>query len=113
MKQLPNALPNDGLFDVTIIKKMPKNKILRNIHKVYDGSFVDMKEVATFTGKNFTLTTAPSHKAFLETDGESLGHSPLHFAVIHEAIGLIISNKTKLLYESIKPMTSKTTNNID
>ncbi|MBU3929002.1 MAG: diacylglycerol kinase family lipid kinase [Bacteroidetes bacterium] len=98
MKQLPNAIPNDGLFDVTIIKKMSKAKVLRSIHKVYDGTFIQMEEVKTFTGKEFTLTSSPTHKAFLETDGESLGHSPLHFTVVPSAIGLVVRKKMKVLY---------------
>lgn len=98
MKQLPNAIPNDGLFDVTIIKKMPKNKVLRSIHKVYDGTFIHMKEVVTFTGKEFTIKSSPTHKAFLETDGESLGHSPLYFEVVPAAIQLIVRKKMKLFY---------------
>jgi YegS/Rv2252/BmrU family lipid kinase len=98
MKQLPNAIPNDGLFDVSIIKKMPKSKVLSNIHKVYDGSFIQMKEVKTFTGNEFTLTSTPTHKAFLETDGESLGHSPLHFTVVPKAIGMVVRKKMKVLY---------------
>jgi len=95
MKQLPNAIPNDGLFDVTIIKNTTKSRVLRSIHKVYDGSFVNMDIVETFTGKEFTITSSPNHKAFLETDGESLGHSPLHFKVVPEAISLIVRKKMK------------------
>ncbi len=95
MKQLPNAIPNDGLFDVTIIKKASKSKVLRNIHKVYDGSFIHLDIVETYTGREFTITSSPNHKAFLETDGESLGHSPLHFEVEPSALALIVSKKMK------------------
>lgn len=98
MKQLPNAIPNDGLFDVTIIKKTSKSKVLRNIHKVYDGSFIHLDIVETFTGKEFTITSSPNHKAFLETDGESLGHSPLHFEVVPAAIAMIVRKKMRNQY---------------
>ena len=105
MKQLPNAIPNDGLFDVTIIKKMHKAKVLRNIHKVYDGSFIHMKEVETFTGKSFTIQSKPSQKAFLETDGESLGHSPLYFEIIARSIPLLVRKKTARLFQQIHTKT--------
>lgn len=108
MKQLPNAIPNDGLFDVTIIKKMRKSKVLRHIHQVYDGSFIHLKEVATFTGKSFTIQSEPAHKAFLETDGESLGHSPLFFEILPKAITLIIKKKAAKQYtDSLTKTSSK------
>lgn len=90
MMQLPNAIPNDGLFDVTIIKDTSKMTVIRNIKNLYDGSFIKMKEVETFRGKKFTIKSEPEHHLHLETDGESLGNSPLDFEVIPEAIKLII-----------------------
>ena len=90
MMQLPNAIPNDGLFDVTVIRKTSKLKVIRNIKNLYDGSFIKMKEVETFTGRSFTIKTKPEHHLYLETDGESLGNSPLDFEVIPESVKLII-----------------------
>lgn len=90
MMPLPFAIPNDGLFDVTVIGKASKLKIIRNIKNLYDGSFVKIKEVETFTGRNFRIISKPVHNLFLETDGESLGQSPLDFEVIPESVKLII-----------------------
>ncbi len=90
MMQLPFAISNDGLFDVTLIKKTSRLKVVRNIKNLYDGSFVKMKEVETYTGKQFTITAVPQKSVFLETDGESLGHSPLNFSLIPLALKVII-----------------------
>ena len=90
MMQLPTAIPDDGLFDVTVIKKTSKLTVIRNIKNLYDGSFIKMKEVETFRGRNFTIKSIPEHHLFLETDGESLGSSPLTFEVIPKAIKLIV-----------------------
>ena len=93
MMQLPNAVSDDGLFDVTLIRKMSKFRIVKNIKNLYDGSFINMPEVETFRGKKFTIRATPPHKLFLETDGESLGHSPLNFEVIPRAAKLIVRKK--------------------
>ena len=93
MMQLPFAIPDDGLFDITIIKKTSKFRVIKNIKNLYDGSFINMPEVETFTGKEFTVTSTPSDKLFLETDGESLGHSPLDFEVIPRSAKLIVRKK--------------------
>lgn len=90
MMQLPFAISDDGLFDVTIIKKTSRMKVVRNIKNLYDGSFVKMKEVETYTGKQFTITAVPQKSVFLETDGESLGHSPLFFTLLPLAVKVLI-----------------------
>lgn len=97
MMQLPDAIPDDGLFDVTIIRKMGKMKVIRSIKNLYDGSFVEMKEVEQFRGDEFTINSKPEHRLYLETDGESLGNSPLNFEVIPKAIKLIINPETTLM----------------
>lgn len=93
MMQLPAAIPDDGLFDITVIRKTTRLRIVRNIRKLYDGSFVQLPEVSTFTGSKISITSTPRHSIFLETDGESLGHSPLDFELIPKAICLIVRKK--------------------
>jgi len=93
MMQLPNAIPDDGLFDVTLIEKTTKMRVIRNIKNLYDGSFIKMKEVKTFTGKKFSISAFPPDKLNLETDGESLGHSPLDFEIIPKNIRLVVRKK--------------------
>lgn len=90
MMPLPFAIPDDGLFDITFIKKTSRFTIVRNIKNFYDGSFINMKEVTTNTGKQFTITAIPQKSVFLETDGETLGHSPLFFKLLPRAAKFII-----------------------
>lgn len=93
MKQLPNAIPDDGLFDVTVIRRTTKLRVIRNIKKLFDGSFIHMPEVDTFTGKKINITSTPRHSIYLETDGESLGSSPLDFTIVPRAVRLIVRKK--------------------
>jgi YegS/Rv2252/BmrU family lipid kinase len=93
MMQLPSAISDDGLFDVTLVRKTSKLKVIRNIKNLYDGSFIKMKEVETFRGKNFIIKADPPESLYLETDGESLGHSPLFFEIVPKSIKLIVRKK--------------------
>lgn len=93
MMQLPFAIPDDGLFDITVIRKTTRLRIVRNIRKLYDGSFIHLPEVSTYTGTKISITSTPRHSIFLETDGESLGHSPLDFELLPRAIRLIVRKK--------------------
>ena len=89
MKQAPNAIPDDGLFDMTIIKKLGKFKVIKNVKKLYDGSFVKLPEVNTYQGKSISINS--NTKIFLEADGESLGHTPFEFEIVPKSIKVIVS----------------------
>lgn len=80
MKQLPNAIPDDGLLDMTLIKKLGKFTVLKEVKNLYDGSFISHPKVQTFRGKSFRIESTPSIN--LEVDGESLGHSPFIFELV-------------------------------
>ena len=90
MMLLPDAIPDDGLFDLTVIRKVTRLKVLANIKNVFDGSFVKIKEVERFQAKSFTIIADPPHTLNIETDGESLGNSPLDFEIVPRAINMIV-----------------------
>lgn len=90
MMQLPNAIPDDGILDMTMIKKLGKFTVLKEIKRLYDGSFIHHPKVETFTGKKFRITSDPEIR--IETDGESLGHSPFEFDIIPQSLRVIIGD---------------------
>jgi YegS/Rv2252/BmrU family lipid kinase len=90
MMQLPDAVPDDGLLDVTVIAKTTKWRVIRNIKNLFDGSFVNMPEVSQYKGKKFTITSRPHKALYLETDGESLGHSPLVFEILPKSVRILV-----------------------
>jgi len=89
MKQLPFAVPDDGIFDLSVIKKATRLKVMRSVHKVYDGSFVELPEVSTYTGKAIQIKSEP--KCWIEADGETLGESPFRFEIIPQSLNVIIA----------------------
>lgn len=88
MMQLPFADPADGLLDVTVINKVGRFTIIRNVKNLYDGSFVKIPQVKTYQGK--TVTVESVRKMYLEADGESLGHTPFKFEVLPGSLKVII-----------------------
>lgn len=87
MLRLPNALPDDGLFDLTLIKKIGRIDVMRNIKRLYDGTIIKHPKVETYRGRNIRISS--KSKIFLETDGENLGHSPIEFTIIPASIKVI------------------------
>lgn len=91
MMMMPNSIPNDGLFDITVIKKVGVLKFAANIGNIYDGTFVDkLKEVTLFRGKKIRITSIPAHQLLLETEGETLTNSPFDFEIIPQSINVVI-----------------------
>lgn len=88
MKQLPNAIPNDGIFDSTLIKKIGKFTVITQLKNLYDGSFISHPKIKTFTGKAFHVESDPD--VLLEVDGESMGHSPFEFIILPSSLNVIV-----------------------
>jgi len=87
MKQTPEALPDDGLFDLTLIKPIGRFKIIRNIIKLFDGSFTRLPEVSTFRSSKIIIHSEP--RMFMEADGESLGHTPFVFNILPQSLNVV------------------------
>ena len=87
MKQVPTAIPDDGIFDLTIIKKIGKFDILRNIPILYNGKINRHPKVISLNGKKISVNS--SRTIFLETDGENLGHTPFEFEIIPQSVKIV------------------------
>ncbi|MDD2277701.1 MAG: diacylglycerol kinase family lipid kinase [Bacteroidales bacterium] len=88
MLQLPNALPDDGLFDITVINKIRRVNVLRNIFRLYNGTILNHPKILGYQGKNITISSKPPLS--LEADGESLGTSPFTFSIVPQSIRVIV-----------------------
>ncbi len=87
MMQLPEAIADDGLFDLTLIKKISKPDLIFSLKRLYNGTIGEHPKVETFTGKEIKIDSA--NELMLETDGESLGHTPLEFSIIPRSVKVI------------------------
>ncbi len=87
MIQVPDAIADDGLYSITIIKKMGKIRIIANIQKLYNGKITRHRRVEAYTGK--TIQIDSPRTLLLETDGETLGHTPLEFSIIPRSVKII------------------------
>jgi len=92
MMQLPNAVSNDGLFDVTIIKKISFFDLMRNIKKLYDGNILKHPKVINF--KTDSLSVINNNNLLLETDGENVEIGNYNFSIIPNSIKMIIPDLT-------------------
>lgn len=89
MMQLPNAIADDGLLDVTIIKKIGIGTLMAQLRNLYTGQFIKHPKVATFTAKNVKIATKKSG-FMMEADGESLGQAPFEVHILPKILKVIV-----------------------
>ncbi len=91
MRQTPDAIPDDGLLDITVIKEMGRLEIIKNLNLLYDGTILSHPKVDGYRSNN--LKVSSESLLYLEADGESLGHGPAEFGIIPSAINIIYGKK--------------------
>lgn len=96
MMMMRDAIPNDGLLDITAVKKLAFLKFAKNVKNLYDGTFIDkLPEVSTYRGKKVHVECDPPHSLNVETEGETLTNSPFDFEIMPLAINVVVPENVK------------------
>jgi YegS/Rv2252/BmrU family lipid kinase len=91
MRQTPEAVPDDGLLDVTVIKEMGRIEIIKSLKLLYDGTILSHPKIDGYRIKN--LRVESESPLYLEADGESLGHTPAEFSIIPAAVNVVYGTR--------------------
>jgi YegS/Rv2252/BmrU family lipid kinase len=91
MRQTPDALPDDGILDVTVINGIGKFEIIRNLKILYDGTILSHPKIDGYKCKNIKVSS--DQVLYVEADGELLGHTPAEFSIIPACIKIIYGAK--------------------
>ncbi|MGA1976272.1 MAG: diacylglycerol kinase family protein [Bacteroidales bacterium] len=91
MRQTPDALPDDGLLDITVIREMGRIEIIKNLKILFDGTILSHPKVDGYRSNNLKVTSESI--LFAEADGESLGHTPVEFSIIPGGISVVYGTK--------------------
>ena len=94
MQQTPNALVDDGLMDLTIIRKMSKLRVLRNFKLLYSGNIYSNPKVIFTRAKEIEISTIPETR--IEIDGEAVGFSPFTFELVPHSIRVVVGTSYKI-----------------
>ncbi len=86
MKMCPDAVPDDGLFDVVTIGDVTKRDLVLTMPKIYLGTHLPHPKAEALRGKVVTVETA--EPVPVELDGEQPGTTPARFEVLRDALRL-------------------------
>lgn len=87
MMQTPEAVPDDGLIDVTVVGRLSKFKFLQKVPSLFRGDIFKHKEVIHARGRCVDISAAPY--SYMEVDGEPVGITPVHVAVIPAGVQVV------------------------
>lgn len=89
MKQTPDAVADDGLFDLMLVEKITKGKLIRKLPKLYNGKINKLNEVKTLQTSKLQIES--DSKLLIQIDGESVGHGPFEFDILPKALRIIVN----------------------
>lgn len=84
----PDANITDGLFDVVVIKDLPKLEVLKVFPRVFAGKHIPHAKVEVYRGKNIYLESAD--RVIIQADGELKGILPMGFSVEQETLSILM-----------------------
>ena len=88
MRQTPDALNNDALFDIAVYSKMTKFKMLCNIIKLYNGNIRKLKGLQYFRAKELSISLDTSY--IFELDGEIIEGEHFDINILPASINVMI-----------------------
>ncbi|MEW6181726.1 MAG: diacylglycerol kinase family protein [Bacillota bacterium] len=83
----PQARMDDGLFDVVVIRGMPRLELALNLLKVYGGRHLDHPKVNLRRGRCIVIDSR--ERVCVEADGEPAGYLPAEFSLVPDAVRVI------------------------
>ena len=89
MQQLPSAIADDGLLDITLIKPIHWWHVLFRLRRLYNGTIYSIGHVLHAQGSKIRIESSPETP--LEVDGETLGATPVEFRVLHRDVRVVVN----------------------
>lgn len=88
MKVAPDALLDDGLFDIIILGDLSKADLIKSFPLIYDGKHLTHPKVKLYKGSRVTVKSGG--KGLLEVDGEIPGNDDAEFQILPGALKILV-----------------------
>lgn len=88
MQVTPRALPDDGLLDICVVRKLNKLKLLCWVPTIFFGGHLRLKQVEYFQAELMRIET--ERELELYADGDFACKTPVEIAVIPRALRVIV-----------------------
>ena len=89
IQQLPTAVADDGLLDITMIRPLHWWHVIFRIRRLFNGTIYSIGHVMHAQGRTMRIESSPEIP--LEIDGELHGGTPIEFRVRHRDVRVIVN----------------------
>jgi YegS/Rv2252/BmrU family lipid kinase len=89
MQLTPQAIKDDGLLGFTLIKDIPRWRVISYMPLLYLGTIEKARAVTLFQVKNIRIESL-GKPIYCETDGELVGMSPTEISVLEKALRVVV-----------------------
>ena len=90
MQQTPDAIINDGAYDISVFGDISKFFVIKNVNRLYNGT---IKQIThnnlTFARTAEKITVSFDTPTYAETDGEIIGDGPYEISMIKGGLNVI------------------------
>lgn len=93
IQQLPAAVADDGMLDLTLIRPIHFWHILFRLHYLFNGGIYRIGHIIQARGNRIRIESSP--EISVEVDGELLGETPLEFSILHRAIRVVVGEAVR------------------
>jgi len=88
MQVAPDAVPTDGMLNITVIGDLRLSQIFLNLHNLYNGRIFAVDKVSAFCGKRVRATSR--ERILLDVDGEQPGILPAIIGIVPHALKIYL-----------------------
>ena len=88
IQQLPDAVADDGMLDVSLVRPVHFWHILFRLRYLFNGGIYRIRHILRERGSRIRIESSP--EISVEVDGELLGETPLEFSVLHKAVRIVV-----------------------
>ncbi len=91
MRVAPDAIPDDGLFDVVIMGASARKQTIADLRQIYTGEHLTNPAVRVLRARKVVAAPIAENRGKpvrIETDGESAGMLPATFEILPKALNL-------------------------
>jgi len=82
----PGAVIDDGLLDVTLLRKLPRHRLLRLFPTIYHGGHVEHAEITVHKASQITIHSPTG--MLMAPDGEFRGRTPARITCLHQDLSI-------------------------
>ncbi len=88
MKVAPGAEVDDGVFEVNLIKKLPKWRIPFLLPKFMNGTYLSLAITEHYRARKIKVLANPVSK--LQLDGAIMCETPIDFSIIPASLNVLV-----------------------